>query len=163
MSLIACGELGGRGDLPILVFGEYIEAIVVDADAIVRVSGRDGDLEADGEEIGEEEVGVGGEVELVDGAVLEEEFGLCWAKDEPDHEDDEEDQDDEAQQTSKDPADNLLAVVGSVLSTILFRHRIKMRVIDQRFSSPETRETRMGNRGSGGELQWWEVNKNSER
>ncbi|KAG0476980.1 hypothetical protein HPP92_013391 [Vanilla planifolia] len=80
----------------------------------------------------EREIGRGGwsrrRLELVDGAILEEEFELCWAKDRPDHEDDEEDQDDEAQQTSKD------------------RRTIFWRCVQ--FAGDG--ETRNGNRGSGG-------------
>ncbi|KAH0469302.1 hypothetical protein IEQ34_002534 [Dendrobium chrysotoxum] len=65
VALVAGGKAGGDGDLLVFVLGEDIETVVVDSDSIVGVSGVDGDLE-----VGGEEVGAGGEIELVDCGVL---------------------------------------------------------------------------------------------
>lgn len=68
----------GEGDLLGLVGGVDVEAVVVDADAVVGVAGGDGDLELGGEEVGL------GEVELDDLGVLEVEPGLGGPEDEVD-------------------------------------------------------------------------------
>ncbi|KAH0471119.1 hypothetical protein IEQ34_000842 [Dendrobium chrysotoxum] len=91
VALVARRELCSGGNLLVFVFSEDVEAIVVDSDAIVRVAGRDGDLKVRGEEIC-----VGGEAELVDRGVLDQEFGLSGTENEPYYEDDEQDEDDEA-------------------------------------------------------------------
>lgn len=89
VALVAGGETSGTGDLSVFVFGEDVETIVVDADAVVGVARGDGDLD-----VGGENIGVSSEVEFVDRGVLEEEFGLRRAENKPDHEYNEEDDDD---------------------------------------------------------------------
>ena len=65
-------------DLLVVVNGIDIEPVVVDADLVVWVARREGDLEAGGEEVG------GGDVEGVNGGVLEDEFWLCGLEYGPD-------------------------------------------------------------------------------
>lgn len=65
---------------------------------------------------GEEVGGWLGEVELEDGGVLEEEFGLGRAEDEVDDEDDDEDDDDEEDEEGAEVAEeDLSLVVAAVL------------------------------------------------
>lgn len=64
-----------------MVAGKDVEFIVIDTDAIIWISGCNGDLH-----IGREHETAGGDVECVDGGVLESELGFCWTEDEPDEE-----------------------------------------------------------------------------
>lgn len=75
MALIRGRKQIREGDLLAVVGGVDVEFVVVNADSLVRVSGRDGDLEGGGEESRD------GEVEGVDGGVLEEEVRLGGAED----------------------------------------------------------------------------------
>lgn len=115
-TLVEGRDAVGEGDLLGLVGGVDVEAVVEDADAVVGVAGGDGDLELGGEEVG----GIG-EVELEDGGVLEVELGLCGTEDEVDDEDDEEDDDDEEDQATAARADALVALVVAAV----FRHRCR--------------------------------------
>lgn len=117
---VAGREQGAGGDLLTVVAGVGHEVVVVDPDAIVRVAGREGDLEDGGEE-----GGVDGEVELDEGGVLEVEAGLGGAEDEPDDEDDEEDEGDQDEQESDEPAVNPapLVLAEVVAAVPLIRHR----------------------------------------
>lgn len=56
VALVETGDAVGRSDLLVLIGGVYIETIVVDSDAIVRVSRGYGDLDGGGEEIWGREV-----------------------------------------------------------------------------------------------------------
>lgn len=65
------GRDGGcQRDLLVVVGGVDVQALVVDAHPVVRISRRQGHLEIGGEEIG------GGEVEGEDGGIMERELGL---------------------------------------------------------------------------------------
>lgn len=77
MALIGGWDLRTECDLLVAVNGVDIEFVVVDADLVVWVARREGDLEAGGEE-------VGGDVEGVNGGVLEDEFWLCGLEYGPD-------------------------------------------------------------------------------
>lgn len=66
-------------DLLAAVGGVDVDSVVVNADAVVRVAGGESDLEG-----GREEASPGGNVECVDGGVLEDEVGTRGAEDEPD-------------------------------------------------------------------------------
>lgn len=68
---------GTESDLLVPVDGVDVEAVVVDSDLVVRILGGDGDLDAGGEEVS------GGDIEDVDGGVLDDEFGLCRLKNRP--------------------------------------------------------------------------------
>lgn len=92
MALVSGGQSGGEGDLLAAVGGEDLEAVVVDADAVVGVVGVERDLhgerESGGRGIsrsrkGRRKVGGGGEVEVVNGAVLEDEAGFGGPEDGP--------------------------------------------------------------------------------
>lgn len=106
----------GEGDLLGLVGGVDVEAVVVDADAVVGVVGGDGDLEGGSEVVG------AGEVELGEGEVADVEFGLGGAEDEPDDEDGEEDEDDEGEDDGEEAAVQLLALAVGVLVAGFGRH-----------------------------------------
>lgn len=82
MALVGSGELGGERNLLAPVGSVEVELIVVNADTGVRVAGEESDLE-----VGGEEVGGGGDVEGVDGRVLEDEMRFGGAEYEPDEED----------------------------------------------------------------------------
>lgn len=84
VALVGLRDSGPVRDLLVVVNGEDVEAVVVDSDLVVGVSGGDCDLE-----VGSEEVWDGG-VEGVDGDVLEDEAGLRGLKDRPDDQDGEE-------------------------------------------------------------------------
>ena len=77
MALIGGWDLRTECDLLVAVNGIDIELVVVDADLVVGVARREGDLEAGGEE-------VGGDVEGVNGGVLEDEFWFCGLEYGPD-------------------------------------------------------------------------------
>lgn len=85
MSLISRREGGGESDLLGLVGDEDVEVVIVDADVFIRVVRGDGGLDDGGEG------GRGGEVELDDVGVLEDEARFCRPENQPDDEDDEED------------------------------------------------------------------------
>nr|GMD86721.1 hypothetical protein F511_29086 [Ipomoea batatas] len=61
VALVYRRDNGVIGDLLVVVGGEGVELVVVDADAAVGVVGGDGDLDGGGEDVG------GGDVEVVDG------------------------------------------------------------------------------------------------
>lgn len=102
-------------DLLRFVGGVDVEAVVVDADAVVGVLGGDGDLELRGEDVGL------AEVELDDGGVLEVEFGLRWAVDEVDDEDDKADDEKEEDDRADQAAARLFALVVAAIFA-LFSH-----------------------------------------
>jgi len=77
VALIGGWDLRTECDLLVAVNGIDIELVVVDADLVVWVARREGDLEAGGEE-------VGGDVEGVNGGVLEDEFWFCGLEYGPD-------------------------------------------------------------------------------
>ena len=77
MALIGGLDLRTECDLLVAVNGIDIELVVVDADLVVWVARGEGDLEAGGEE-------VGGDVEGVNGGVLEDEFWFCGLEYGPD-------------------------------------------------------------------------------
>lgn len=64
-----------------MVASKDVEFIVIDTDTIIWISGYNGDLH-----IGGEKETAGGDVECVDGGVLESELGFCGTEDEPDDE-----------------------------------------------------------------------------
>lgn len=68
---------GTESDLLVPVNGVDVEAVVVDADLVVRVPGGDGDLDTGGDKVS------GGDIEDEDGGVLDDEFGLCRLKNRP--------------------------------------------------------------------------------
>lgn len=115
MALISGGQQCGEGDLLAVVGGVDVDSVVVNADSVVRVSRGDRDLEGGGEEI------CGGEVEGVDGGVLEDEMWLGGAEDDPYDEDDEEDEDDEAEKGRNEAAVELFPVM-VVVAALLGRH-----------------------------------------
>lgn len=80
VALVGGGDGGAEGDLLAVIGGVDVEPVVVDADLVVGVSGGEGHLEVGGEEVR------CGEVEGVDGGVLEDEPGLVWLEDGPDEE-----------------------------------------------------------------------------
>lgn len=118
----------------VLVSGVDVAAVVADADAAVGVVEGNGGLHHGGEDV----VGKG-EVELVDGGVLEVEAGLGGAEDEPYDDDDEKnDQDEGADGPRGDEERAAVAAVGAfaaptaatavaaaVLSPLL--HRVRKR------------------------------------
>lgn len=86
-------DAGEVSNLLVVVRGEGVESIVVDADPVVRVMGGDGDLEVGGEE------DRGGDIEGVDGGVLEGESGFPGLEDGPcdkESKEDDEGQDEES-------------------------------------------------------------------
>lgn len=123
MALVGVGERGGEGDLLAPVGGVDVERVVVDADARVGVVGGEGDLHGEGEGVGGwgnggRGVAGGGEVEGVDGGVLEDEEGFGGAEDDPDEEDHQEDEEDEAEDRGEYAAGELtplLVVVAALL------------------------------------------------
>nr|GMD92037.1 hypothetical protein DM860_003399 [Ipomoea batatas] len=75
VALVYRRDNGVIGDLLVVVGGEGVELVVVDADAAVGVVGGDGDLDGGGEDVG------GGDVEVVDvnqGALSS--FGLWYVR-----------------------------------------------------------------------------------
>ncbi|KAL1821213.1 hypothetical protein ACET3Z_016082 [Daucus carota] len=101
------GEDGGEvSDLLAPVGGEDVELVVVDSDFAVGVSGVDGDLEVGGEEVGD-----GGDVEGVDGGVLEGEAGLFGLENGPDDEEGEEADEEDDEEDGADAADDPLSAV----------------------------------------------------
>ncbi|KAL8496283.1 hypothetical protein ACS0TY_020119 [Phlomoides rotata] len=115
VSLIGRRKQGGKGDLLAVVGGVDVHFVIVNADSIVGVPGGEGDLEGGGEG------GAAGEVEGVDGGVLEDEMWLGGAEDEPDEEDEEEDEDDEAEDDREDAEVKLFPAVVFV-AALLRRH-----------------------------------------
>lgn len=90
MPLVRSRDPGPQCDLLVPVRGVDIHPVVVDPDVVVGVAGGDGDLERGGEE-----VRVRGDVEGVEGGILEDEAGLVGVEDGPgDEHDDEEDEED---------------------------------------------------------------------
>lgn len=88
---LVCGWYGGVvGDLLVAVGGVSVELIVIYTDFGVGVTGGDGDLE-----VGGEEVGVRGEVEVVNSGVLEGKTGFFGLEDGPYDEDSEEDEEED--------------------------------------------------------------------
>jgi len=92
VSLVGGGQGGGEGDLLAAVGGVGVEFGVVDPDAVVGVEGGEGDLHGEGQSVGGGGGGggdgaAGGEVECVNGGILEEETGFGGAEDDPDDED----------------------------------------------------------------------------
>lgn len=88
--LVRSRDSSPLGNLLVPVGGIDFQPVVVDADLVVGVPGRDGDLERGGEE-----ARVGGGVEGVEGGVLEDEPRLVGVEDCPgDQHDDEEDEHD---------------------------------------------------------------------
>jgi len=77
VALVGRRDGGAEGDLLVAIGGVHVEPVVVDADLVVGVSGGDGDLEVGGQEVR------GGEIEGVDGGVLEDEPGLVGLEDGP--------------------------------------------------------------------------------
>ncbi|KAA8516802.1 hypothetical protein F0562_017088 [Nyssa sinensis] len=102
-------------DLLAVVGGEDVEFIVVNPDVIVRVSGGDGDLEVGGEEVG------GGDVEGVDGGILEDELWLFGLQNGPNDENDEEEDEVEDEKSSAYFFDELLPPA-LVVAALFCRH-----------------------------------------
>lgn len=125
VALVGCREESGEGDLLAAVGGVDVEAVVVDADAFVGVAGGEGDLDVGGEEVGSGG-GVAGDVEVVDGGVLEDEPGFGGAEDDPDEEDDEEDENYEAPEANEEAVVALPPLM-MVVRTILGRHIVRWR------------------------------------
>lgn len=123
VALVGGGEGGGDGDLLAAVGGVGVEFGVVNSDAVVGVEGGEGDLHGEGEGVGGwgnggRGVAGGGEVEGVDGGVLEDEAGFGGAEDDPDEEDHQEDEEDEAEDRGEYAAEELtplLVVVAALL------------------------------------------------
>ncbi|KAK4441322.1 hypothetical protein Salat_0467100 [Sesamum alatum] len=115
VALIGGGELRREGDLLAVVGGVDVELVVVNTDSVVGVAGGEGHLEGGGEKVGR------GDVEGVDGDVLEDEMGLGGAEDEPDEEDYEEDGDDEGQEGREEATVELSPFV-LVVAAVLGRH-----------------------------------------
>lgn len=93
MPLVRRRDGGAERDLLVAVDGVDVELVVVDADPVVGVAGRDRDVDVGGQEVGH------GGVEGVDGDVLEDEPGLVGPQDCPhqqDHEQQDEVEDEEA-------------------------------------------------------------------
>uniref|UniRef100_A0A0A9GTR3 Uncharacterized protein n=1 Tax=Arundo donax TaxID=35708 RepID=A0A0A9GTR3_ARUDO len=116
VALVGDGKRGGDGDLEAAVLGEGVDAVVVDADAVVGVARRQRDLHGDGE------VGGGGDVDADDGDVVEVEARLAGAEDQPDDEHDEEDDEDDGHDRSAAPPVQLLTLAVLVLVAVLDRH-----------------------------------------
>lgn len=112
MALVGGLQPYRRSDLLAVVGGVDVETVVVNADSAVRVAGGEGDLEGGGEEVW------GGEVEGVDGGVLEHEMRLRGAEDQPHQEDCEEDGDDEGGDAEEDVPIELFPAV-AVVATVL--------------------------------------------
>lgn len=100
-------------DLLVPVGGVDVEPVVVDADLVVRVPGRYGDLE-----IGGQEVGNGG-VEGVNGNVLEDETGLGRLQNGPDDENRYQNDEKEDQQSGEDSLPNLSPLLSVVVAAVL--------------------------------------------
>ncbi len=77
MALISGRELSTESDLLVAVNGIDVESVVVDTDLVVWIAGRDSDFEPGGEEVW------GGDVEGINGGVLEDEFGFGGLEDCP--------------------------------------------------------------------------------
>ena len=78
MALIGGWDSRTECDLLVAVNGIDIEIVVVDADLVVWVARREGDLEPGGEEVW------AADVEGVNGGVLEDEFWFCGLEYGPD-------------------------------------------------------------------------------
>lgn len=123
VALVGGGEGGGDGELLAAVGGVGVKFGVDDSDAVVGVEGSEGDLQGEGEGVGGWIDGGrggagGGEVEGVDGGVLEDEAGFGGAEDDPDEEDHQEDEEDEAEDRGEYAAGELtplLVVVAALL------------------------------------------------
>lgn len=100
VALVDGGDDGVVGDLLVVVGGEGVEFVVVDADLGVGVAGVDGDLDGGGDDVG------GGDVEGEDGGVLEDEAGLLGLEDGPDQEDHEEEDEVEDEEARAAPAED---------------------------------------------------------
>uniref|UniRef100_A0A0A0KKM0 Uncharacterized protein n=1 Tax=Cucumis sativus TaxID=3659 RepID=A0A0A0KKM0_CUCSA len=99
VALVGWLNAGTESDLLVMVNGVDVEAVVIDSDLVVRVTGIDGDLDTGGDEVS------GGEIEEVDGGVLDDEFGLCGLKNGPNKEDCEEDEEEKNEDSGVDSAD----------------------------------------------------------
>lgn len=95
MALVGGGDEVREGNLLAAVGGVGVEFLIVDADLVVGVAGGDGDLDVDGEDIR------GGDVEGVDGGVLEDEAWVLGLEDCPHQEYDEEDDEEEDKQSGE--------------------------------------------------------------
>lgn len=115
MALIRGGQQRWEGDLLAVIGGVDVEFVVVNADFIVGVAGGESDLEIGGEEVWR------GEVEGVNGGILEDEMWLRGSEDEPYKEDYEEDGEDEGEEGGQEAAVELFPVV-VVVAAVLGRH-----------------------------------------
>lgn len=96
---------GEVSDLLVFVRREDVEFIVVNSDSVVGVMGGDGDLKVGGEE------DRGGDVEGVDGGVLESESGFSGLKDCPCDEESEEDEEGEDEESGEEFPEEFFALV----------------------------------------------------
>ncbi|TYK04331.1 hypothetical protein E5676_scaffold21333G00010 [Cucumis melo var. makuwa] len=99
VALVGRLNAGTESDLLVTVNGVDVEAVVIDSDLVVGVAGRDGDLDTGGDEVSS------GDIEEVDGGVLDDEFGLCRLKNGPNKEDCEEDEEEKNEDSGVDSTD----------------------------------------------------------
>ncbi|RAL44640.1 hypothetical protein DM860_003399 [Cuscuta australis] len=135
-------------DLLVVVGGVDVELVVVYPDPPVPVVGRDrknvkwkNNLEGGGEDVG------GGDVEGVDGGVLEDEVGFVGLENSPGDEEDEEEEDEEGAEAPAEPLDLLLLLL-LVDVALLLRH--VWRIPAAELAGREN-EFRIGVREGG----WW--------
>ncbi|KAJ4705382.1 hypothetical protein OWV82_022168, partial [Melia azedarach] len=105
VALISSRQRSAVGDLLVTISSIEVELIVVDADFVIRVTGRDGDLKAGGEEVGI------GDVEDVNGGVLEDELRLSGTKNGPNKKNSDESDEEEDEDASDDFAEDYTAFV----------------------------------------------------
>lgn len=105
MALISSGQRSAVGDLLVTISSIEVELIVVDTDFVIRITGRDGDLKAGGEEIGI------GDVEDVNGGVLEDELRFSGTKNGPNKKDSDESDEEEDEDAGDDSAEDFTAFV----------------------------------------------------
>ncbi|QHN95250.1 uncharacterized protein DS421_8g238750 [Arachis hypogaea] len=123
MALVGRRKLGGEGDLLAAVGGIDVELGVVYAYALVWIEGCEGYLHGGGEGVRGWYGGAGGgEVEGVDGGVLENEAWLGWTKDDPYEEDHEEYEEDESEDSGEYLAVELVVIVVVMMGAFLLRH-----------------------------------------
>ncbi|KAF5473930.1 hypothetical protein F2P56_005877 [Juglans regia] len=112
VALVGGRDLAAEGDLLVAVTGVDVELVVVNTDLVIRIAGVKGDLEG-----GCEEVRRGGDVEGVDGSVLEYKPGLAWLENGPDNEhshQDDEVEDEDARTDSLEYLAPLVPVVAAI-------------------------------------------------
>lgn len=119
MALVRRRQHGGERDLLAAVGGVDIHFLVVNANAAVRVAGRDGDLHRGGDGDRRD----GGDVEGEDSDVLEDEARLGRAEDGPYEEDHDSDEEDDGEDGAGYAAvETVTIAMVVVVVAVLYRH-----------------------------------------